>query len=157
MKSLYLLRIQRYLRFFIFCKNSRLPPKVVKIENFHISTEDSSTTLWVHYSLEIALSLTVFEIFAIFVFCKKNVKETSMGAILYFFQTSKIIPKEAFTMMNISYKFGKCTLHILLYTGVAKVPKNLDKNARGGGHLVFLNVPKNIHRSFSDDEAILQI
>ena len=59
-------RFQRYLQFLIFCKNSRWPPKVVKIENFHVSTEYSSTTLWVQNSLEIALSLTVSEIFAIF-------------------------------------------------------------------------------------------
>ena len=31
-KSLYLLRFQRYLRFFIFRKNSRWPPKVVKLK-----------------------------------------------------------------------------------------------------------------------------
>ena len=66
-----LLQFQRYLRFFIFCINSRWLPKVVKIENFHVSTEYSSTTLWVQNSLKIALSLTVSEIFAIFNFLQK--------------------------------------------------------------------------------------
>ena len=32
-------------------------------------------------------------------------------------------------MMNISCKFGKCTLHALWYTGAAKVPKNLNETA----------------------------
>ena len=52
--------------FHFLCKNSRWPPKVVKIEIFRIATKDSSTTLWVQNSLQIALSLTVSEIFAIF-------------------------------------------------------------------------------------------
>ena len=52
-------------------KNSRWPPKVVKIENFHVSTEYSSNTLRVQNSLEIALSQTVSEIFAIFPFPQK--------------------------------------------------------------------------------------
>ena len=56
----------------------------VKLKTFiHISTEYSSTTLRVKNSLEIALSLTVFEIFALFVFCKKTVKETPTAAILF--------------------------------------------------------------------------
>ena len=81
-KSLYLRQFQRYLPFFIFSKNSRWPPKVVKFEIFHIATKYSCTTLWVKNSLEIALSLTVFEIFPLFVFCKKTVKETPTAAIL---------------------------------------------------------------------------
>ena len=53
-------RVKRNLRFFIFCKNSRWPPKIVKVENFDISAKDSSSTLQVQNLLEIALSLTVF-------------------------------------------------------------------------------------------------
>ena len=89
--------------------NSRWPPKVVKFEIFHIATKYSCTTLWVKNSLEIALSLTVSRYLHFFVFCKKTVKETPMAAILFL---SRIIPKEALTM-NISCKFGKCTLHAL--------------------------------------------
>ena len=113
LKSLHLLRFSRYLPFFIFCKNSRWPPKVVKFEFFHIATKYSYTTLWVKNSLKIALSLTVFEIFAFFVFCKKNGQRNTHGGHLVFVQISRIIPKEALTMMNISCKFGKCTLHAL--------------------------------------------
>ena len=40
----------------------------------------------------------------------------------------RLIPKEALTMMNISCKFGKCTLHALWY-GAAKVPKYLNETA----------------------------
>ena len=82
-KSLYLWQFQRYLPFFIFRKNSRWPPKVVKFEIFHIATIYSCTTVRVKNSLEIALSLTVFEIFALFVFCNKTVKETPTAAILF--------------------------------------------------------------------------
>ena len=48
-------------------------PKVDELfdESFHVSTEYSSTTLWVQNLLEIALSLTVSEIFAIFHFPQK--------------------------------------------------------------------------------------
>ena len=65
-KSLYLLPCRRYFQCFIFRKNPRWPPKVAKIEIFLLSIRYSCTTLWVKTSLEIALSLTVFEIFVIF-------------------------------------------------------------------------------------------
>ena len=70
-KSLYLLRFSTYLRFFVFRKNSRWPPKIVNLKIWY-SAEYSSTTLRVENSLEIALSLMVFEIFAIFLFSAKN-------------------------------------------------------------------------------------
>ena len=71
-KSLYLLRFLRYSHFFIFRKNPRWPPKVAKIEIFYLCMGHSSTTLWVENSLEIALSLTVFEIFTLFHFPQKS-------------------------------------------------------------------------------------
>ena len=49
-------------------KQPRWPPKVVKIKIFPLSTGHSCTTLWVKNSLEIALSVTVFEIFTLFHF-----------------------------------------------------------------------------------------
>ena len=103
--------------------------QVVKFEIFHIVTEYSRTTLRVKNSLEIALSLTVFKIFALFVFCQKNGQRNTHGGHLVFVQISRIIPKEALTMMNIPCKFGKCTLHALWYTGAAKIPKNLNETA----------------------------
>ena len=66
LKSLYLLRFSRYSHFFIFRKNPRWPPKVAKIEIFALCMEDSCNTLRVENSLEITLSLTVFDIFVIF-------------------------------------------------------------------------------------------
>ena len=74
-KSLYLLRFSRYSHFFIFRKNSRWPPKVAKIEIFPHCIEYSCTTLWIKNSLEIALSLTVCNIFMIFhIFTKSSNK-----------------------------------------------------------------------------------
>ena len=74
-KSLYLLRFSRYSHFFIFRKNPRWPPKVAKIEIFALCMGHSCNTLWVENSLEIALSLTVFEIFVIFhIFTKSSNK-----------------------------------------------------------------------------------
>ena len=70
-KSLYLIRFSRYSHFFIFRKNPRWPPKVAKIEIFPFSIGHSCTTLWVKNSLEIALPLTVFEIFTLFLFSAK--------------------------------------------------------------------------------------
>ena len=57
--------------FLFFRKNSRWPPKVAKIEIFQFCIEYFSTTLWVKNSVEIALSLTVFEILKIFPFFAK--------------------------------------------------------------------------------------
>ena len=74
-KSLYLLRFSRYSHFFIFPKNPRRPPKVAKIEIFPLCMGHPCNTLQVENSLEIALSLTVFEIFVIFhVFTKSSNK-----------------------------------------------------------------------------------
>ena len=42
--------------------------KIEKIEKIFIQQEASSTTLWVKNSIEIALSLTVFEILAFVIF-----------------------------------------------------------------------------------------
>ena len=51
------------------------PPKVAKIEIFPLSIGYSCTTLWVKNLLEIALSLTVCEIFVIFyIFTKSSNK-----------------------------------------------------------------------------------
>ena len=74
-KSLYLLRFSRYSHFFIFRKNPRWPPKVAKIEIFALCMGHSSDTLRVENSLEITLSLTVFEMFMIFhIFTKSSNK-----------------------------------------------------------------------------------
>ena len=58
------LTVFEILTFFVFRKNSRWPPKVVKIEIFPFCIEYFSTTLRVQNSVEIALSLTVSEILA---------------------------------------------------------------------------------------------
>ena len=68
LKSLYLLWFYRYSHFSIFRKNPRWLPKVVKIEILPLCTGHSCTTLQVKNSLEIALSLMVFEIFTLFHF-----------------------------------------------------------------------------------------
>ena len=78
-KSLYLLWFSRYWQFFIFCKNPRWPPKVVKIEISPLCKGDSCTTLWVKNSLEIALSLTVFEILTLFHFPQKSKMAAESG------------------------------------------------------------------------------
>ena len=67
-KSLYLLQFLRYSHFFIFRKSPRWSPKVAKIEIFPLGTGNSCTFLQVKNLLEIALSLTVFEIFTLFHF-----------------------------------------------------------------------------------------
>ena len=78
-KSLYLLRFSRYCHFFIFRENPRWPPKVAKIEISPLCTGDSCTTLWVKNSLEIALSLTVFEILPLFHFPQKSKMAVESG------------------------------------------------------------------------------
>ena len=78
-KSFYLLWFSRYSHFFIFRKNPRWPPKVAKIEIFRLSTGHSCTTLWVKNSLEIALSLTVFEIVTLFHFPQKSKMAVKSG------------------------------------------------------------------------------
>ena len=67
-KSLDLLRFLRYWHFSIFRKNPKRPPKVAKIDILPLCTGHSCTTLQVKNSLEIALSLMVFEIFTLFHF-----------------------------------------------------------------------------------------
>ena len=63
--------VSEILRFFVFRKNSRWPPKVAKIEFFQFHIEYSATTLRVKNSVEIALSLTVSKILTFFVFPQK--------------------------------------------------------------------------------------
>ena len=75
-KSLYLLRFSRYSHFFIFRKNLRWPPK---IEILPLCIGQSSTTLWVKNSREIALSLTVLEIFTLFHFPQKSKMAVKSG------------------------------------------------------------------------------
>ena len=65
------LTVSEMLRFFVFRKNSRWPPKVAKIEFFQFHIEYSATTLRVKNSFEIARSLTVSEILTFFVFPQK--------------------------------------------------------------------------------------
>ena len=65
------LTVSEILRFFVFRKNSRWPPKVAKIEIFQFRIEYLATTLWVKTSVEIALSLTVSEILIFFCFSQK--------------------------------------------------------------------------------------
>ena len=78
-KSLYLLRFSRYCHFFIFRKNPRWPPKVAKIEIIPLCTGHSCTTLRVKNSLEIALSLTAFEILTLFHFPQKSKMAAESG------------------------------------------------------------------------------
>ena len=83
-KSLYLLQFSRYWHFSSFRKNPRWPPKVAKIEIFPLCTGHSCTTLWVKNSLEIALSLTVFEISTLFYFPRKSKMAAESGENLNF-------------------------------------------------------------------------
>ena len=59
------------LKILFFRKDSRWPPKVVKIEIFQLHIEYSTTTMRVKISVEMALSLTVSEILTFFVFPHK--------------------------------------------------------------------------------------
>ena len=77
--SLYLLPFSRYWHFFIFRKSPRWPPKVAKIEIFPLCTAHSCTTLWVKNLLEIAPSLTVFEILTLFHFPQKSKMASKSG------------------------------------------------------------------------------
>ena len=65
-KSLYLLQFSRYLQFSVFRKNSRWPPKIEKNQKFLYLLRTIFYYPGVKNLIEIALSLTVFEIFAIF-------------------------------------------------------------------------------------------
>ena len=66
------LTVSEILTFFLFFrKNSRWPPKVAKIEIFQFCIEYFPTTLRVKNSVQIALSLTVSEIFRFFRFSQK--------------------------------------------------------------------------------------
>ena len=78
-KSIYLLQFSRYSHYFIFRKNPRWPPKVAKIEIFPLCIGHSCNTLRVKNSLEIALSLTVFEIFTLFYFPQKSKMAAKSG------------------------------------------------------------------------------
>ena len=78
-KSLYLLRFTRYWHFSIFRKNLKWPPKVAKIDIFPLCTGHSCATLLVKNSLEIALSLTVLEIFTLFHFPQKSKMAAKSG------------------------------------------------------------------------------
>ena len=69
----------RYSHLFIFHKNPRWPPKVAKIQILPLCTGHSCTTLWVKNSLEIALPLTVFEIFTLFHFPQKSKMAAKSG------------------------------------------------------------------------------
>ena len=63
--------VSEILRFFVFRKNSRWPPKVAKIEIFQFCIEYFPATLRVKNSVQIALSLTVSEILRFFRFSQK--------------------------------------------------------------------------------------
>ena len=78
-KSLHLVWFSRYSHFFIFSKNPRWPPKVVKFEIFPFCIGYSCTTLWVKNLLETTLSLTVFEIFTLFHFPQKSKMAAKTG------------------------------------------------------------------------------
>ena len=78
-KSLDLLRFLRYWHFFIFSKYPRWPPKVAKNEIFPLWTEHSCITPRVKNSLEIARSLTIFEILTLFHFPQKSKMAAKSG------------------------------------------------------------------------------
>ena len=65
------LTVSEMLRFFVFRKNSRWPPKVAKIEIFQFCIEYFPTTLRVNNSVQIAPSLTVCEILRFVCFSQK--------------------------------------------------------------------------------------
>ena len=83
LKSLDLLRFSRYWHFFIFCKNLRWPPKVAG---------DSCTTLQVKNLLEIALSLTVFEILTLFYFPQNGRQKWRKSIFFPFAQDTLVLP-----------------------------------------------------------------
>ena len=102
--ALYLLPFSRYSHFFIFLKNPRWPPKVAKMKNFPLCIGHSCTTLGVENSLEIALSLTVFEIFTLFHFSQKS--------------------KMAATISGENGKFSPLYKTLLYYPGGQKFARN---------------------------------
>ena len=69
--SLTVSEMLRFFDFFVFCKNSRWPPKVAKIEFFQFHIEYFTTTMRVKISVKMALSLTVSEILTFFCFSAK--------------------------------------------------------------------------------------
>ena len=107
-KSHYLLRFSRYSHFFIYRKNPRWLPKVAKSEFFRLSTGHSCTTLWVKNLLEIALSVTVFEIFTLFHFpqkskmAAKNRNFTPLYRTVFYDSVGKKFARNR----SISYSFG---------------------------------------------------
>ena len=107
-KSLYLLQFPRYSHFFICCKNPRWSPKVAKIKIFPLSTGHSCTTLWVKNSLQIALSVTVFEIFTLFHFPQKSKTVTKNRNFTPLHRTLlyDCVGKKFARNCSISYSFG---------------------------------------------------
>ena len=83
--------------------------KSCKTEIFRVASKHYSTTLWVQNSLEIALSLTVSEIFEIFHFpqkfkmaaksCKNEIFAVSeIFAIFHFPQKFKMVVKSCYSV-----------------------------------------------------------
>ena len=101
-KSHYLLRLSRYSHFFIYRKNPRWPPKVAKIEIFPLSTGHSCTTLWVKNLLQIALSLTVFEIFTLPIHFQNILTE------IHFQTTDHVGAVEKVAEQHIGTTYSKC-------------------------------------------------
>ena len=127
-KSLDLLRFSRYWHFFIFRKNLRWPPKVAKIEIFPLCTGDCCTTLQVKNLLEIALSLTVFEILTLFYFPQKSKMATKSGENRYFsplHRTLLCYPSGQKFAWNRSISYGFRDIHTFPFS--AKIQDGCQK------------------------------
>ena len=127
-KSLDLLRFSRYWHFFIFRKNLRWPPKVAKIEIFPLCTGDSCTTLQVKNLLEIALSLTVFEILTLFYFPQKSKMAAKSGENRYFsplHRTLLCYPSGQKFAWNRSISYGFRDIHTFPFS--AKIQDGCQK------------------------------
>ena len=127
-KSLDLLRFSRYWHFFIFHKNLRWPPKVAKIEIFPLCTGDSCTTLQVKNLLEIALSLTVFEILTLFYFPQKSKMVAKSGENQYFsplHRTLLFYPSGQKFAWNRSISYGFRDIHTFPFS--AKIQDGCQK------------------------------
>ena len=124
-KSHYLLRFSRYSHFFIYRKNPRWPPKVAKSEFFRLSTGHSCTTLWVKNSLEIALSVTVFEIFTLFHFPQKSKIAAKNQNFTPLYRTLLYYPAGQKFARNRSISYGFQDIHTFSFS--AKIQDGRQK------------------------------
>ena len=123
------LTVSEILTFFLFFrKNSRWPPKVAKIETFQFCIEYFATTPWVKNFVQIALSLTVSEIFRFLRFSQKFKMAAKSGenwnfSILYRILCYYPMGKKFCPNRSISYGFWD----IQIFSFFAKIQDGRQK------------------------------